>query len=399
MIFREGRKPIGAPGRAAVGALPRVSFPLLAILAVAPFFFSSAQLRGQPPEESFDRVALASMERRISKALGTSSLGRKEGENAPAAAQENSAAAGTQSGEAVPRSGGSRTRWTSRAPDVQVTGLERPYPLYGEAERATRMEGAAEPPDSWPRWRLFEDTAFEGLPAAWTDTSHVPLFYCAPPQKTDFARAVQRVVSRKFHSEVRRRMRRSWQEQFLATPTMRYSTYELGLQRIHLVGKDPREQQFDAYNFHADYYDGLLKQDLFKSVNRGGEADFPILGWGPFVVMDSGSVRLDLGRLTRLETMEPEIALDAENAHKPAIIDSMNYRVTTSVKLGFDPLAASRRSDVTWLVDRYGLSVEIDWLSDVLRREVVTTEIELEAKREGDFAALVNFVFKSRKGP
>jgi hypothetical protein len=45
----------------------------------------------------------------------------------------------------------------------------------------------------------------------------------------------------------------------------------------------------------------------------------------------------------------------------------------------------------------YGVEVEIEWLSDILGREMVGAEFEVEFDDDGDVAAFFNFVIKSRR--
>jgi len=43
-----------------------------------------------------------------------------------------------------------------------------------------------------------------------------------------------------------------------------------------------------------------------------------------------------------------------------------------------------------------GASVNIDWLSGVLRRELVGTEVEFQVRPDGEWKGFVNFVLNSR---
>ncbi len=47
-------------------------------------------------------------------------------------------------------------------------------------------------------------------------------------------------------------------------------------------------------------------------------------------------------------------------------------------------------------MDSYGVEVEIEWLSDILGREMVAAEFEVEIDRRGEVAAFFNFVIKAR---
>jgi hypothetical protein len=162
--------------------------------------------------------------------------------------------------------------------------------------------------------------------------------------------------------------------------------------QINRLGRDPDE--YDHGN--GEYFANEIRDDFFRRTQRQGERDFEILGWGPLVVMDSGSVRFDIGRAmsSDVESLQRVEAPDEAESKEP-ILASRDYKVSTSLKLGFDPIDAFKE-DPTWLVDRYGVNFEVSWLSDVLARETFVTEFEVEWERDGDFAAFVNFVFKSR---
>ncbi|MBN1443816.1 MAG: hypothetical protein JXA90_13985, partial [Planctomycetes bacterium] len=249
---------------------------------------------------------------------------------------------------------------------------------------------SASPRGELPAWALFlSEARFDAAPPE-ARICPLPLLYCPPPRESGFARAAKHLVQRKFYSEVRRLMKRTWRQEFRETPTMSYSRYLEGVAAINQVGKSPEE--YDVLN--ADYFENQFRQDVFRRSDREGERDFEIFAWGPVVIMDSGSVHFDLGRAVSFD-VEDDVEIPDVDRARP-LLASRSYKVHTSINLGLDPIAAGRQ-DPTWLVDRYGLTVEVDWLSSVLGREMMTTELEVEFERDGEFAAMVNFVFKSRK--
>ena len=72
------------------------------------------------------------------------------------------------------------------------------------------------------------------------------------------------------------------------------------------------------------------------------------------------------------------------------------YRIDTNFRLGFDMRAFFEGDDVTRVIDSYGVSVSIDWLSKVLGRELMTTEFEAEIDRNGDYGFAFNWILSVR---
>lgn len=274
---------------------------------------------------------------------------------------------------------------TTRFPDMHVENLT----LSGSQLYSRRCPSRILPP-----WALYGVPSRIAEPPDFVRVRDTPILFRPPPRETRFARAIRKIARRKFHSEVRRMMKREWRRAFRETPTMSYSFYEERLTRINRLGRNRAE----ADDPKKDYFTNQLRADVFQRSNREGEEDFPLIAWGPLVVLDSGSVRLHPGRLLDSPSLE-EVKIETEDDgdDEPAILASKDYRVRTSVRLGFDPIEAYKESDPTWVIDRYGLEVSVDWFSDILARKVMTAEFEVEFERDGDFAAMINLVIKSRK--
>lgn len=276
---------------------------------------------------------------------------------------------------------------TRNRPWVHVRRLEPPY----SEERTPTLRGQPEP--TLPPWSLFDVHSRFEPPEESSLLDSVCHFPIASPRESDFSRAMKRIGTRKIGSEVRRRMKRNLRRHFESTPTMGYSAYLSRLTEINRLGRHPQDYDDSA----SDQLSNELRQDVFQRSEREGERDFEIFDLGPLVVMDSGSVRLDLARFLSFGAEDEPPAEEAERAPGAGVrplLAGEDYRVRTSVKLGFDPLEAL--DDPTWLIDRYGVAVEVTWLSDVLGREVLTTECEVQVERNGDFAAFINLVFRSR---
>ena len=75
---------------------------------------------------------------------------------------------------------------------------------------------------------------------------------------------------------------------------------------------------------------------------------------------------------------------------------SEEYSLDTNLRLRFDLGSLFENGDVPGLVESYGVSISVDWLSKVLGRELLTTEFEAEVDREGDYAFALNFILAGR---
>ncbi|MEM7231337.1 MAG: hypothetical protein AAF517_04145 [Planctomycetota bacterium] len=242
--------------------------------------------------------------------------------------------------------------------------------------------------EEMPPWRLFDPRYRHELRPDHVRSNGQDLFHAIrTPEPSSFSRAFQRVVRRKGYSEVRRFFKRGWRRHWNATPTLSYDEYLSGLEAFNSLGRTPDELDYG----NSQHFSNEFRNDLFGQGEREGERDFEIFSFGPLVVMDSGSVRLDLGRAIQLGSAGSRKSRAADNS----ILSSKEYSVSTSLRLGFDPIVAARE-DPTWILDRYGVNVQVTWFSDVLAREALVTGLEVEWERNGEFAALFNIVFKSR---
>jgi hypothetical protein len=245
-------------------------------------------------------------------------------------------------------------------------------------ESAASKSAPEKRPQILPPWALYDHDSSLARSLTRVDSCRRPLLHCPQPRESRFARAAKAAVERRLYREARRRMKKAWRRACRHSPSVSYDLYAERMARIRQVGRWPEREMPPL---------------------RDDERDAPLLGWGPFVLSDSGSLRLDLGRLKEPRPLdEVEIESEEETAYRP-ILHSRNYRVHTSVRLNFDPLKAVRESDVTWAIKSYGLNVDIEWFTDVLGRKVMATELEFQLKRTGDWAVMVNFVFNSRRPP
>ncbi len=255
-----------------------------------------------------------------------------------------------------------------------------------DSARRERQIGALEP---WFRCQGVVEGYSE--PPPYVEVDERSPFRVRPPPDSEFARAVKTIARKKFYREVRRAAKRQWRRLYQESSTMTFDRYEGRLLRINRLGRD------DDYDvFGSEYYANRLRDDVFEEPENEGERDVSLLAWGPFVVLDSGSLRFDLGRALDLDADRVDHVGIGEPDTSPAV-KTGGLRFDTRVRLHLDPTdVVDHDGDATWLVKRYGATVTLDWLSGILARELVSTEIEARVDRDGDFAVAVNFVITSR---
>jgi len=238
---------------------------------------------------------------------------------------------------------------------------------------------------------MFGDTRLDRSPA-YRRVRPIPLFHVIPPRDSHWGKGLKTLVRAKVMREVRRRLRRQWQEQFENNPSMDYRSYQGVRAQINGIGKAPAEYD----DFDVDYSATAFKQDILAVDGRDhdGEEDISLFTWGALTVTDTGGTKFDLGSLTR-SSADQETLNVGEERRKP-LLESKHYRVTTGVRLNVDPFRAYKRQDVLATMRSVGASVNIDWLSGVLRRELVGTEVEFQVRPDGEWKGFVNFVLNSR---
>jgi len=282
---------------------------------------------------------------------------------------------------------------SSATPWVTVADWDLPE-VYGPAEVTRDLSPLALLERDWDKYR-FMDTMFGETPGAspaYARVKPIPLFHVIPPRQTHWGKGLKTLARAKALRELRRTVRRQWQDQFENNPSMDFRSYQRVHAQINSMGKDP--QEFD--DFDVDYSATAFKQDLLAVDGRrhDGEDDIPLFSWGPLTMMDEGSTKLDLGSIIR--SVEDQKSLNVGEERRKPLLDSKNYRIKTGIRLRVDPFRAYSKQDVLSTVRSVGASVDIDWLSGVLRRELVCMEVECRVRPDGDFNGFINFVINSR---
>ena len=276
-----------------------------------------------------------------------------------------------------------------RAPWVAVRALTPPGLEEEELFSKTR---AVEKLPPWYTHSNIYDTGLE-VPSEYLVSSDEQVFERSLPPEANLARAVKRLAARKFYLEVRRFLKEEWRRSYDNSSGLTYDQFEEKLLLINEIGREPGEYGLLA----GDYYSTELKGELFEKTYPGGERDIPILAWGPLRIMDSGSVKVHFEEIVDIEGFYPQVGEpEKKRPGGEGILLFDEYRVDTNFRLGFDMGAFFEGDDVTRVIDSYGVSVSIDWLSKVLGRELMTTEFEAEIDRNGDYGFAFNWILSVR---
>ena len=276
-----------------------------------------------------------------------------------------------------------------RAPWVAVRTLTPPGLEEEELFRKTR---AVEKLPPWYTHSNIYDIGFE-VPSDYLVSSDEQILESSLPPEAPLVRAVKRLVERKFYLEARRFLKEEWRKSYDNSSGLTYDQFEDKLLLINEIGREPGEYGLLA----GDYYSSELKGELFEKTYVGGERDIPILAWGPLRIMDSGSMKVHFEELRAIEGFFPQVGEpEKKSPGSEGILLFDEYRIDTNFRLGFDMGAFFEGDDMTRVVNSYGISVSVDWLSKVLGRELMTTEFEAEFDRDGGYGFAFNWILSVR---
>ena len=276
-----------------------------------------------------------------------------------------------------------------RAPWVAVRTLTPPGLEEEELFRKTR---AVEKLPPWYTYSNIYDIGVE-VPSDYLVSSDEQILDTSLPPEAPLARAVKRLIERKFYLEMRRFLKEEWRKSYDNSSGLTYDQFEERLLLINEIGREPGEYGL----LEGDYYSAELKGELFEKTYVGGERDIPILAWGPLRIMDSGSMKVHFEEILDIEGFFPQVGEpEKKSPGGEGILLFDEYRIDTNFRLGFDMGAFFDGDDVTRVIDSYGISVSVDWLSKVLGRELMTTEFEAEIDRDGGYGFAFNWILSVR---
>jgi hypothetical protein len=264
-------------------------------------------------------------------------------------------------------------------------------------ERAPGYEGDLQSSGEkvpWSDLHLLDlKIAYDACPA-FVYRPYTPVLDLGPPEDSPQVKGVKNLAQKEFFRHIRKYMKQQWRTQLRELPNMRYEVYEPRLMQISQVGRD--STPFD----HAaiDYYSLRVRQDTF---GRGTEAEeeIPVIGWGPMVLLDSGSLHFNAAFLRdvirgKRSSEDLKVAPETDGGHEP-LFSGRLYRVNTRLRVDFNPFRMTKRGDVLDMASSYGAVIEVTWLTDILKKERFATELESQYRRDGEWAFFANFVIHS----
>ncbi len=215
-----------------------------------------------------------------------------------------------------------------------------------------------------------------------------------PPESPQM-RGIRNLVTHQSFRQLRRLLKKNWREQFHAHPSMSYSFYEERLLAISQIGRDSGS----SMDVRGEYYSGLVRDRIFER-HQEGEKETPVLGLGPLVLMDSGEVDFDFSAVRRSfegdGSSEPIEVLPKPGSRRQPLFQGNTYRINPRLRLSVDPFRYLKRGEIRDVVRSYGAVLEVTWLTDILRREIFSTELEFQYKHRDDMALFFNLVISSR---
>jgi len=226
---------------------------------------------------------------------------------------------------------------------------------------------------------------------------YVPVLDITPREDSPQMRGVKNLLQREFFRQVRKHLKRQWRHTLSSLPDLRYESYESTALKINRIGRDAVYLDEPA----PDYYTTQVREDVFQ---RGaeGEEDLPVLSLGPVILLDSGSVNIDLRSIRDLlfprgDSRPPalEVAPELSKIRRP-LLSGESYRLSTRCRIDLDPFRIARRGEVLDSVRSVGGVMEVTWLTDILRKERFKTECEAQYRNDGDLVVFFNFVLNSR---
>ncbi len=113
-------------------------------------------------------------------------------------------------------------------------------------------------------------------------------------------------------------------------------------------------------------------------------------------VTDTGELRFDMGTAAASDIEEVVIeSVEVGGKNAKPLFSGREYKLSTSFRMSINDDFSGGENYLPFL-SSYGVDVEVEWLSDILGREMVGAEFEVEFDDDGDVAAFFNFVIKSR---
>jgi len=210
-------------------------------------------------------------------------------------------------------------------------------------------------------------------------------------------RGIKNLAQKEFFRQLRKHLKRQWRSTFKHQTDMRYDEYESTVIAINGLGRDLGSEQSAG-----DYYSREARGSVFR---RGAEQDdeVPVIQLGPLVLFDSGSLNIDLRSVRDMvsgggkegDRSTLAVAPEMERVRQP-LFSGKNYRFNTRFRVDVNPFRCFRSGEVLDIAKSVGVVAEVTWLTDILRRDIFSTQIEAQYTRDDGLGFFFNVVMNSR---
>lgn len=208
------------------------------------------------------------------------------------------------------------------------------------------------------------------------------------PQTPELKRAlaIQRLVEKLAFRKLRKEARSTLRERFEDDPS--YDIYLYREERAEISRLDPSNPNHDDYDF----------EEVRAAVLEGdddGEKDITLFHWGPLSVNDSGDVKLDLAELKSQRVIPREIELATEEAEDLAaepFFEGKSFKLNTDVRFRPRVHKLLENESFSEVIGKTGVTFEVDFFSDVLRRRYMKAELESTLRPDGETGVFFNLV-------
>ncbi len=247
-------------------------------------------------------------------------------------------------------------------------------------------------------WRI--GSRFKGLTEERTEEDRCGFFHRdlmgpeavkPPPRQAAFERLLRRIGARQLRNHFRGDLR----DDFKADPSFGYQEYLRRREEIARMGREELSSQDIEAEAHIESSrNGVLRKDSTIE-----ERDIPVVDWGPLRISDRGSVTLGFSRLAnkRQSPHGVELAPEEKAPVGQSLFQKETYSIDTDLKWHPDPEAMFGTSNYREALGKLTATVEFDFLTPILQRRYMTTELELSVDEEDRSSFFINFVIYGSK--
>lgn len=242
---------------------------------------------------------------------------------------------------------------------------------------------------------------FAERPAYVPRRGHAPMIDRSPRPISTRSRAFLRLAHKELYRHVRRLAKKEWRHRFRDS-TWSFDEYHEGISRINAIGTGETDW------FNIDYYYNTARNDALREDGLEGERERTIVRYGPLGINNHGSLAFDIRSLVSMEKSDLALAIDPESEDLAAD-DALSRRVGTAadpvftgswvrfrprVKVKVDPIRGFSKSAPEHALRSYGGSLQVDFFSDIAKRQLFSLEGEVKVRRNKEYGFFLNFVIE-----